>query len=101
MSQYQDIEREQAKVSDVHDFHFFRLVTNMKVAESWIIYSACTIIVSRKRQYLLAQWLACQTVDPKDKDKFPGVHLFFIVFLSSFFSILMLNDFILVFVCFI
>ena len=66
----------------------------MKVAESWIIYCACTIIVSRKRHGLLVQWLACQTVEPKDKDKFPGVHLFFIVFLSSSFSILMLNDFI-------
>ena len=84
MSQYQNTQRRQVKLSDVHAFQILCLLTNMKVVKSVILYFPCTIIVSRIPHGLLAQLLACQTVEPEDKDRFPDVHLFFSVFFTSF-----------------
>ena len=86
LSQYQNTQRRQVKLSDVHAFQILCLVTNMKAAKSVIIFFPCTIIESRIRHGLLAQLLACQTVEPEDKDRFPDVHLFFSVFFTSFFA---------------
>ena len=53
MSQNRNRKIDQAKVSNVPTFKILYLVTNVKVAESRIIYSACTTVAIRKRPVLV------------------------------------------------
>ena len=45
---------DQAKTNDVHNFQVLTLVTNPIWAETWIVSSICTGILSRAQLYLVA-----------------------------------------------
>ena len=44
------------------------------MADFRIVCPICTVISSRAGRDIVAQWLACQTLEPEDQARFPGGH---------------------------